>query len=182
MCYCRVWAVGAAMLSVGAVGVLALGAGRLRVNLSPSVPVGLYVAEPLSSSRHVHRGELVEVCLGPEIDVFGRSRGYLHRGRCADRTAPVGKPVFATGGDTIDVDLRGLTLNGRLTPGSRQLAIDGSGRPLPRIAAGRYVVSPGEIWLVSTYSERSWDSRYFGPVAETATLADLRPIWSVGSP
>jgi type IV secretory pathway protease TraF len=46
-----------------------------------------------------------------------------------------------------------------------------------RVPDGRYVIPPGEVWLVSTFSPRSWDSRYFGPVPASAIVSALTPLW-----
>jgi conjugative transfer signal peptidase TraF len=112
---------------------------------------------------------------------WGRARGYLHRGSCADGTAPVGKPVFAIGGDTITVGPSGLELDGNPVSRTEPLRQDSDGRYLPRVPDGRYVVQPGEVWLVSTYSPRSWDSRYFGPVPVSAIISALSPLWIFGT-
>lgn len=176
------WAVVGATIAIGSVGVLALHVAGLRLNLSPSVPVGWYVAQRIDSERSVRRGTLVAVCLPIAVAAWGRSRGYLHRGSCADGTAPVGKPVFAVAGDTVTVGATGLALNGDPVSRTKPLHQDTDGRWLPRIADGRYVVRPRNVWLVSTFSTRSWDSRYYGPVPEAAIVSVLRPLWVVSNP
>lgn len=169
-----------ATIAIGAVTVLALRSAGMRINLSPSVPVGIYLAERIRSDRLVHRGSLVAVCLPADVAEWGRARGYLHRGSCADGTAPVGKPVFAVAGDTVTVRATGLRLNRDAIARTQPLRTDDHARPLPRVPDGRYVVHTGDVWLVSTYSTRSWDSRYFGAVPATAIVSLLRPIWVAG--
>ena len=71
----------------------------------------------------------------------------------------------------------GLSLNGKATPGTVALPQDSKGRPLGRVPDGRYAVRPGEVWLISTYSPRSWDSRYIGPVPASTIVSALRPVW-----
>jgi type IV secretory pathway protease TraF len=44
---------------------------------------------------------------------------------------------------------------------------------------GRYLVAPGELWLVSTRLPNSWDSRYLGPITIAQVRAVARPIWTV---
>jgi conjugative transfer signal peptidase TraF len=152
----------------------------LRLNLSASIPPGWYVAQGVGVGGRVRRGTLVAVCLPVVVAGWGRARGYLHRGSCAGGTAPVGKPVFAIGGDTVTVGSSGLELNGNRVPCTEPLSHDSDGRHLPRVPDGRYVVQPGEVWLVSTYSLRSWDSRYFGPVPVSAVISALSPLWMFG--
>lgn len=173
----RVIASGAAAFSGSALFAAAM--IDLRINLSPSVPIGLYVAERAvsSASKHVDRGWLVEVCLPEEVARWGHARGYLTRGSCADGLAPVGKAVFAVAGDTVSVSAAGLGIGQVVAPNTRALTHDFRGRPLAPVGEGRHVVAPGEVWLVSTYSAASWDSRYYGPVSVTRVIARLRPVW-----
>lgn len=152
----------------------------LRLNLSSSIPPGWYVARGMGTERPVRRGTLVVACLPIVVAGWGRARGYLHRGSCTGGVAPVGKPVFAIGGDTITVRSSGLELDGDPVARTEPLRQDSHGRYLPRVADGRYVVQPGEVWLISTYSTRSWDSRYFGPVPVSAIVSALSPLWIFG--
>jgi conjugative transfer signal peptidase TraF len=149
----------------------------LRINLSGSVPLGIYrvVAEV------PHRGSTVLLCLPEPVALLAKNRGYLRlNGKCPGQVGPVGKPVLALPGDTIVVvrDI-GLFVNGMLIPNSRALVQDEAGRLLPRLRDGTYSVSPGEMWVASQYSSRSFDSRYFGAVAESSLQSVIRPIWTI---
>lgn len=124
----------------------------------------------------IERGATVVVCLPSRTSAVARSRGYISAGSCADGNAPIGKRVAAMAGDTVSLTPIGLTINGRVMPNTRPLDRDREGRALPRIGYGHYVVQVGEIWLVSTYSARSFDSRYFGPVPTTSVVGRVRPI------
>src|SRR2546428_5082942 len=131
----------------------------LRLNLTGSLPVGLYVISPSLPVR----GALVLACLPAKVAAFAYSRGYVPRGEeCPNGVAPIGKPVAAIAGDTVAVTAAGLFVNGVPVPNSRALATDRKGRPLPQLRATRSVVQPGTIWIVSSYSRFSFDSRYFG--------------------
>lgn len=163
---------------------VALHAAGVRINLSPSAPLGVFLAAPIGHGRQLNaqleRGRLVAVCLPAAIAQWGRARGYLMRGSCPDGTAPVGKTVFAVSGDTVTVTADGLALGGgQPICRTRALVRDAAGRTIPRVPDGRYEVAAGEIWLVSTYTVRSWDSRYFGPVPTARAVATLRPIWTM---
>jgi len=147
----------------------------LRLNVSPSLPLGLYVARSLEQFAIPGRNTLVLVCLPRELAAFGRARGYLPHGRCADGSAPVGKPVFAIPGDTVVVTPLGITRDNAVAPNTRALRRDSNGQPLVRVLIGRYAVPPGFLWLVSSYSDRSWDSRYYGPVPLSAVVGTLAP-------
>lgn len=135
--------------------------GGVRINLTGSLPVGLY---RVTETRPV-RGAIVLVCLPPGVADFARDRGYVPRGgSCAGGMAPVGKPVFALPGDVVTVTPAALLLNGVPAVNSKPLPADRHGRPLPRLRTGRHVVRAGELWLLSGYSRFSFDSRYFGAV------------------
>ncbi len=148
-----------------------------RLNLTGSLPLGLYRAVP----GPLVRGSLVLVCLPPRMAAFARARGYIPRGGvCPGGVLPVGKPVLAVPGDTVTVTASGLRVNGVPVRNSRALATDHRGRPLPRLALGPQVVRPGTLWVVSGYARTSFDSRYFGPIALAAVRSFLQPVWTAG--
>ena len=153
--------------------------GGLRLNLSGSMPVGLYV----TATEAPIRGSIVLACLRSDAAQFAMERGYVpHGGSCPGGAMPVGKPVLAIPGDTIAVTTAGLVLNGMAVPNSKARSADRTGRPLPRLPTGQRVVAQGELWLVSEYSPYSFDSRYFGPVSAGDVRAHVRALWTVRSP
>lgn len=135
----------------------------LRVNTSPSLPVGLYVVTADRSAN------LVEFCPAEPFAALSLTRGYRDAGSCRDGGAPLLKPVVAKAGDLVDLSERGISVNGLLLPNTAPLAKDTKGRPLTAWLFGRYPVTPGAVWVASSYHSRSFDSRYFGPVC-TATI------------
>ena len=145
----------------------------LRLNLTGSLPIGLYLVSRAAPSH----GALVLICLPPAVAAFAKARGFVPRGgSCPGGVMPVGKRVLATPGDTVTVTIGGLVLNGVSVLNSGALAADRKGRPLPRLRLGRYVVGPGELWVFSSYSPSSFDSRYFGPVPAAQVYASLRRL------
>jgi conjugative transfer signal peptidase TraF len=173
-----------ALVVSGCVLSVVLDAAGIRINLSPSAPLGVFLANPVPphSVDHLRRGTLVAVCLPAAVARWGRGRGYLMRGSCTDGTAPVGKTILAVAGDTVRVGSDGLAVGGHLICRTGPLGRDGQGRTMPRVADGVYPVGDAEIWLISTYTARSWDSRYFGPVPATGVVAMLRPVWTIRGP
>src|SRR2546425_178435 len=150
----------------------------LRLNLTGSLPVGLYVISPSLPVR----GALVLACLPAKVAAFAHARGYVPRGEgCPNGVAPIGKPVAAIAGDTVAVTPAGLFVNGVAVPNSQALATDRKGRPLARVRVARWVVEAGTIWIVSSYSRFSFDSRYFGPIEVRQVRATLQPLWTAGS-
>jgi len=156
---------------VGVAAVVATAAG-FRVNTTASAPSGVWRIAPLGSAQ-IERGELVSICPPPlGIVAAMRERGYLHPGDCADtHTTPLLKPVVAVAGDTVTVTPgAALMVNGKSLPASAAEA------GMPAWTPGTYRVQPGELWVLSSYSGGSFDSRYFGPVAVKNLRGRAAPI------
>lgn len=162
----------AVALSVLAVGILFWGAGALgiRVNSSPSLPVGLYQVASGSDAP------LVEFCPAEPFASIANARGYRHAGTCPDGGSPLMKPVVAREGDAVQVSERGLSVNRKAIPNSAPLLKDTAGRSLTPWPLGTYTVRAGTVWVVSDYHPRSFDSRYFGPISEALIRNRLRPL------
>ena len=141
----------------------------LRFNMSPSLPIGIYVVTNAASN-------LVEFCPPESAATFMIARGYRPEGVCWDGGAPLLKPVVARPGDIVDVSSRGIGVNGNFLPNTSQRSFDTKGRPLTAWPEGRFAVAAGTIWAVSTYNPRSFDSRYFGPIHIASIRAHLRPM------
>lgn len=165
-------------LLIGTAAIAAIALSRtLRINFTSSLPRGIYrtVVGPPS------RGTIVIACLPSAVGEFARSRRYLWRGDCPGGVAPIGKVVSAVAGDTVMVTAGGLSVNGHRLPNTRPLAYDRQGRPLQRVSDGAYLVARGTLWLTSSHSPASFDSRYFGPVTESAVISRMKPLWIFGS-
>lgn len=145
-------------------GTLALIAGGaslagLRLNTTPSAPEGLWRVTAIELDSFT-RGTMVEACPPdqPIVEVM-RDGGYLPPGRCPPGVAPLLKPIAAVAGDRVTIRQgQPAAVNGRVL--GRTMAA-------PSVTAwpdGDYTVDAGTVWLFSTYSENSFDSRYFGPV------------------
>jgi conjugative transfer signal peptidase TraF len=148
----------------------------IRVNTSSSLPLGLYVRTYQSGAS------LIEFCPPEPYASLSRDRGYRVRGfSCPDRGVPLLKPVIARGGDTVEVSPAGLAVNGRLLPNTAPLPRDAANKPLDPWPSGVYRVRPRTIWVASTYSRASYDSRYIGPVEEKLIRGSLRPLWLLHS-
>ncbi len=153
------------------VSVLAIPAAvGLRLNDSPSLPVGIYVVTPDQSA------DLVEFCPPEPFASFAARRRYRERGSCPDGGAPLMKPMAARPGDTVKISAAGIAVNGRGIPHTEALRVDTKGRALQHWPFGTYAVQPGTVWLISSYNERSFDSRYFGPIRITSVRDRLRPV------
>ena len=144
----------------------------MRLNLSGSIPPGVYRLD----DGPIERGTLVLACLPPGVASLARDRKYVPQGSCDDGNAPVGKTVVAVSGDTVDVTVRGVLVDGHLVPNSAPLPRDSHGRTLPVLRVAHHPVGPDEVWLVSSYSSRSFDSRYFGEISRKSIISRMRPL------
>ncbi len=164
-------AVGAVLLPVAITFVV--GAAGVRLNLTNSVPIGLYL---ISNGSDAH---LVEFCPPEPFGTLSRERGYREVSRfgCPDGAKPLLKPIAAKPGDVVIVSSSGIAVNGKPIPHTAALHTDSAGRPIPAWPIGIYPVRSGVIWLASSFNTHSFDSRYFGPIQESAVLHHLRPLW-----
>jgi conjugative transfer signal peptidase TraF len=155
---------------------LALTAARagLRFNDSPSMPTGLYVKTSSDSDA-----SLVVFCPAEPFAHLSVARGYRSRGNCPDGGDPLAKPIAARFGDIVELSATGMAVNSWLLPNTAPLAKDSGGRPLSHWPFGRYIVKQGTIWVASSYSPRSFDSRYFGPVKASQVRESVRALLTI---
>lgn len=164
-------------LAIALFGLMSLG-GLLhllgaRINVSPSIPVGLY----WRADAPVARGAYVMFC-PPQIEVFRHAlqRGYLGSGWCPGGYGYVMKKVAGATGDVVEVADDGLRINGVPYPKSALLRLDGQGRPLPRFQTNRYTLSEFQLLLMSDAHPRSFDGRYFGPIQRRQVKEVIVPV------
>lgn len=145
----------------------------LRINNSPSLPLGLYVTTKDA------RAQLVEFCPAEPFAHMASARGYREAGSCPDGAEPLLKPIVATSGDVVEYASDGISVNGRLLQNTAPLATDTRQRTLTPWPFGRYVVQRDTVWVASSFNPRSFDSRYFGPVQISAIRDHVRAflIW-----
>ena len=153
--------------------VLALGFAGVRLNIaSNSLPSGLYRIVPAAS------GNDLLICPTGVAEKVSTEREYRVKSfGCGDGYAPLLKPIAARAGDTVTVSEAGVAVNGKLLPNSKQYPKDGIGRPMPLVPSGTYAVSPGTVWVISSYNRFSFDSRYFGPVRLDEKVKYAKLLW-----
>lgn len=151
----RIWRfVVAPVLALGAIGIVSAIAKPLAiVNETPSLPRGLYVrtAEPIT------HGAIVAF---PQP---AKARAYL---------AALDYPASAY------LLKRVTTLAGEAAPTTLpRLTADRAGRPLPHTETAAQL-NEGEVFVLGDTGARSFDSRYFGPIAASDIVGTYRLVWS----
>jgi conjugative transfer signal peptidase TraF len=144
--------------------------GGVRINASSSLPIGLYI------KTSAPKGNLVEFCPPEPFASFSKTRGYRPSGNCPDAAEPLMKPVVAAEGDIVEVSANGVAINNRLLPNSSPRPVDTKNRPMIHWPFGKYRVAAGTVWVVSSFSNRSFDSRYFGPIPSVCIRSRLLPL------
>ena len=154
--------------------VITLALHFLVLNLSPSMPVGLYLKTGKANASNLKTGDLVLACLPPEIKKFGLARGYLGKASICQGADAVIKQIYGVPGDDLT-----LTMKGMITKSAYYIfptkVRDSQNRPLPYISRGAYNNTTG-YWLIGTNSPDSWDARYWGPVPLTNILSHVKPL------
>ena len=153
----------------------------VRINWTTSAPLGVY---SMHHASDLTRNDLVAVCLQDAIEALGRARGYLSAGTCPSGTTPILKQVVAVAGDEVELQRDVLAVNGEIVDRSQRHSMDSLGRPLKPLPFGPHIVRDGEVWVLGIHRERSWDSRYFGPVPRSSIVGIARPLLtlSLGEP
>jgi conjugative transfer signal peptidase TraF len=146
-------------------------------NYTHSAPFGLY-REQFDSEATIHSpAPYVFFCPDRRWPQMLGEPNYRDPARtCPDGFSPLIKPVVAWPGDLVSVSTVGISVNGRLLKNSAPIVRDSKGEHLRPFAVGEYRVGPKELWVVSSFSPRSFDSRYFGPIPLKSVHRWLRPL------
>lgn len=148
-----------------------------RLNLSPSLPYGLYFLVPAYLSRPLERGDLVLICPPPTVAAVARDRGYVGVGLCQGFVPEILKPIAAVSGDWVMARDGFVWINGARVTAALVLEQDSLGRPLEPFSEVEIEVPADSVFLLSAHSPLSWDSRYYGPVPAAAIRARAVPLW-----
>ncbi|MEB2346061.1 MAG: conjugative transfer signal peptidase TraF [Deltaproteobacteria bacterium] len=148
----------------------------LRFNWTFSAPVGIYREIPGPSRC----GDLALLCLPSDLESLGRARRYLSAGNCGRGSSPVLKQVVALPGDEVEVQQNFFAVNGRMLDRSELREVDSLGRPLAHVPLGHRKVPDGEAWVLGIHRDRSWDSRYFGPIPIESIVVRVEPLLVFG--
>ena len=150
----------------------------LVFNYTHSAPFGLY-REQFDSEAAIHSpAPYVFFCPDRRwLSMRGEPNYRDPMRTCPDGFSPLIKPVVAWPGDLVSVSTDGISVNGHMLKNSAPIERDSKGQQLRPFAIGEYRVNPKELWVVSGFSPRSFDSRYFGPIPLKSVHSWLRPLF-----
>jgi conjugative transfer signal peptidase TraF len=164
----------AAVLAVTVIAVLLQGPYErpfFVFNTSPSIPLGLY-----------YRRRGVDGARAGDVVLFAIPAGTAHRfvkhrlGEVRSNWTIL-KPVAAAGGDHVCTRDGWLFING--TRAAPLVETDSDGNPVPSWRGCR-VLKDGELFVMATRVERSFDSRVYGPIREALVWGIYAPLWVSG--
>jgi len=140
---------------------------NLVFNTTASYPIGIYALTFLSSETNLTqlKGQLVVAC--PPNDY--NYTDLLPKGECPSGTGTILKRVVGSAGDEIRVD-KEVYLNDTHLTKSNVYPKTQSGRVLES-CQGSVKLKEGQVWLMSEYNRRSFDSRYFCSVPKSNIIS-----------
>lgn len=139
---------------------------RLIWNASASVPIGLYILQPVANPTI---GDLVAVDPPEPLANFIMERGYIAAG------VPLLKHVAALPGQHVCRSGSTITIDG--TPVAEALRYDSRGRDLP-VWQGCRILRPREVFLLNAGVPDSLDGRYFSPLPAQSLIGRAVPLWT----
>lgn len=137
--------------------------GTIAINISESLPVGIYLQK---GSEDVKRGDIV-LFYSTRINQDAAERGYIRKG------SKLGKRVVAIEGDHLQTGKKTI-IKGQVISTKIQLK-DSQNRPM-EIFEYQGKVPPGHIFVIGD-TPGSYDSRYYGFVQKSDIQKKLKPIF-----
>ncbi|VEG89819.1 conjugative transfer signal peptidase TraF [Legionella spiritensis] len=154
--------------------VLLLVAMGFRINLTDSIPIGVY---RMTDIKNLKNGFVIFCPEDKPAFQQARDRGYIDSGLCHGGYGYLMKKVVALRGDNISVTDEGVLVNHQLIPFSKPISTDGMNRLLPQWRTRDYQLKEDEIMTMTSQSEWSFDSRYYGPVHTGQIKGMITPVW-----
>ena len=137
---------------------------KVIYNPSTSAPKGTY----LIVNSTIQKGDYVLSNIPEQARILAEKRRYL------PENIPILKPMVAGPWDHICIKNGRLFINGKSI--AMLLKQDSKGRKLVPWTGCR-VLYENELFLLSTYTHLSYDSRYFGPVTRKLIIGKAIPLW-----
>jgi conjugative transfer signal peptidase TraF len=155
---------GASILILLGLRVIAGVCPPLILNLSASMPRGVYRLAPLGP---LQADKVIVFNLPSAAAALISGRTWLREG------TPLIKPIAALPGDKVCASGGTLRINGVVR--GNIFKSDYAGKPLPTLL-GCFSVSVDHVFVLSRHTARSYDSRYFGEIPLDTVLGQAVPV------
>ena len=171
----------ACLFGVGSLASIGLAHSGLIINLTPSMPIGLYHLSPLP--HRLHDGMIV--CLCPPSPASNPAMAQAVRARwlltspsstCPAHLVPFIKRIGATPGQTVSLTMNDTSIDGHRLPGTAIKRFAKNGQPIIHQKPGIYHMKLGQVWAWDNSSPWAYDSRYWGPLPVANILKQARPV------
>lgn len=153
----------------------------LAWNKSESLPPGLYLTKKITAQERINAGD--GVCVPYRPPAWAEYRNYLSPGiRLCKRAAALENGSYLVKDKLLTVttpDPGNPEMKGRVY---KIIDKDSSGRPLPVIPDGEYVVPPGQLMMLSPYRTYSLDSRVLGTFSRESVSHKIWPVFTWSTP
>jgi conjugative transfer signal peptidase TraF len=147
----------------------------IRINTTGSYPRGIY----WMTNAPIAKGALVIFCPTDTATFHqAKERGYINAGFCPGGTGYIIKKILAAANDRVEMSAAGVAVNGVLLPNSKPMNTDLEGRALSPVRSDIKSLDERSVLLMSDYSSKSFDARYFGLVDKAQIISMVRPVWT----
>lgn len=168
----KFFTVGISLIVAAGIGLWLAG---YRINLTPSFPIGVWrKVHNFDPNRDLGKLVLISPVESQAFDL-AKDRQYLQFGFSETSLQPLLKQVLGLPEDSVTVSENGVWIEGDYVLNSVPLKQDSKGRELTWAAS--QIIKDGWVWVMSTYSPKSFDSRYFGPLPMANIQAVMEPVW-----
>ena len=161
---------------MGCLTVLAVTASLagIRINTTGSYPRGIY----WMTNDPIAKGSLVIFC-PTDTAAFrmAKERGYIGAGFCPGGNGYMIKKIMAAANDRVEMTTVGVFVNGILLPNTTPMEKDLEGRLLSPVKADIAALDDHSVLLMSDYSSKSFDARYFGLMDKAQINSVVRSLW-----
>jgi conjugative transfer signal peptidase TraF len=134
--------------------IISLGPPKYYLNLSPSMPEGIYKLIPYD--EHLKVGDIVI------FEVPKKARPYVYGREWLPKGWLLMKKVGALPGDKIFITKDAININDQYV--GPVFKKDHEGKPLPKLR-GVLNIPENNFLPIATYIQNSFDGRYFGPIS-----------------
>lgn len=143
----------------------------LTVNISESLPRGLYLTQPFRGEE-LQRGQIA--CFSYKAPDWAKPRKYIPEGM------DVCKPIGALNGDSVVTTDAAVIVKNKAGYLKEYplLKTDSRGRAMPKANLQSDSIPPGVYVLLSDHNPRSFDARYLGLKSVSEITRTLKPIWT----